>query len=128
MAASVESQHQRAYIAWARQHPLARLAFAIPNGGKRDRVTAAIMKAEGVLAGVCDIFVPIPRGAAHGLYIEFKAGRNKPTPAQAEFMDAMRLLDYRCAVAYDWALAAEHTRQYLAGNIATREVAVLVKG
>lgn len=32
-------------------------AFAVPNGGKRDAVTGAILKREGVKAGVADIIV-----------------------------------------------------------------------
>ena len=37
------------------------LLHAIPNGGKRDKVTAAKLKAEGVKAGIPDIFLPVPK-------------------------------------------------------------------
>ena len=49
--------------------------FAIPNGGARNVVTAAKLKAEGVLAGVPDLCVPMARCGFHGLYIELKNGK-----------------------------------------------------
>lgn len=44
-----ESHLQRQCVAWFRlQYPkLARLLFAVPNGGGRSKVEAGIMKAEG---------------------------------------------------------------------------------
>ena len=52
----LESQLQRQCVAWFRlQYPKhARLLFAVPNGGGRSRIEAAIMKAEGVTAGVSE--------------------------------------------------------------------------
>lgn len=46
--------------------------FAIPNGGLRDKITAANLKREGVKAGVPDVLLPVPRGVWHGLFIEMK--------------------------------------------------------
>lgn len=65
--------------------------YAIPNGGKRDARTAAMLKAEGVRVGVPDVCLPVPvfadAGGPHyqhfketqpfggvlvGLYIEMK--------------------------------------------------------
>jgi hypothetical protein len=74
-----ESQHQRALIEWARRsratYPELRMLFAIPNGGKRNPVTAAVLKAEGVLAGVPDLCLPVKRGPYGGLWIELKRPR-----------------------------------------------------
>ncbi len=47
--------------------------FAIPNGGKRDAREAARLKAQGVKAGVSDLFVSAMRGGYGGFYIELKA-------------------------------------------------------
>ena len=48
------------------------LAYAIPNGGKRNKKTAVDMQAEGVKSGVPDVCFPVPRYPYHGLYIEMK--------------------------------------------------------
>lgn len=47
---------QRMCVGWFRfQYPaVGKLLFAVPNGGARSRTEAAIMKAEGVTAGVTD--------------------------------------------------------------------------
>lgn len=123
----LESQHQQAYFRWAAMNPLAKLAFAIPNGGARSKVTAAILKAEGVKAGVPDVFMPVPMGGWHGLYIEFKAGSNKPTPEQREFMERMHSFGYACAVAYDWDMAADFTMRYIRGEVTKDEGIVVLK-
>ena len=48
------------------------LAYAIPNGGKRNKKTAVDLQAEGVKSGVPDVCVPVPRYPYHGLYVEMK--------------------------------------------------------
>lgn len=112
-----ESEHQQAYFKWARMHPLAKWAFAVPNGGARSKVTAAILKAEGVLAGVPDVLVPVPINGYHGLFIEFKHGSNKPSPEQQEFLERMISFGYCCAVVYDWLLAKSLTTDYFMGYV-----------
>lgn len=75
-----EEAEQTALFCWAAMNfehcPELRLMFAIPNGGKRDPVTAAKLKAQGVRAGVPDVLLPVPRpGPGHwyaGLFIELK--------------------------------------------------------
>ena len=53
-----EHEEQREFVMWMRQtHPVARI-FAIPNGGQRSRTTGAKLKAEGVSAGVPDLYIP----------------------------------------------------------------------
>ncbi|MFN3375505.1 MAG: VRR-NUC domain-containing protein [Burkholderiaceae bacterium] len=112
-----EHQIQSSYFDWARQHPLARRAYAIPNGGKRNLVVAMKLKAEGVRPGVLDVCLPIPCGGAAGLYIEFKAGRNGLTDEQATEADTLVRDGYAVAVCWDAGDAIEVTRQYLAGDL-----------
>lgn len=112
-----EHANQVAYFDWALLHPLARRAFAIPNGGFRKVQTAVALKAEGVRAGVLDICLPLARGGAHGLWIEMKAGNNKMTAGQVE--EAGQLVKDGYAVAVCWRVdeAITITQQYLAGDI-----------
>lgn len=48
------------------------LLFAIPNGGARNAITGAILKAEGVRPGVPDLFLAHPNRYYSGLFIEMK--------------------------------------------------------
>ncbi|MDM8346251.1 VRR-NUC domain-containing protein [Pseudochrobactrum sp. sp1633] len=60
-------------------------AFAIPNGGLRNKITAARMKREGVKAGVPDIQI-IAKGGASAL-IELKASKGSLNEAQKDWAD-----------------------------------------
>ena len=72
----LESQLQRQCVAWFRlQYPKLELnLFAVGNGGRRGKTEAAIMKGEGVTAGVADLLLLAPdaAGTFHGLCIEMK--------------------------------------------------------
>jgi VRR-NUC domain. len=86
MAAHPESILQRNCVTWFRlQHrALAPLLFAVPNGGGRSRVEAAIMKAEGVTAGVADLILLLPRGPYSSLCIEMKTPSKKSHQSNAQ--------------------------------------------
>lgn len=82
-----ESKLQSTCVKWFRlQYPHITL-FAIPNGGNRDAVTGAIMKREGVLAGVADLFIMVPSGGYHGLFIEMKTPTGKLQESQKVFAE-----------------------------------------
>ena len=67
MIPPTESQEQQAFIQWFRYKYPSILIFAIPNGGLRNVVIAKQLKAEGVVPGVPDLFIP-----AWKLFAEFK--------------------------------------------------------
>lgn len=92
--------------------PELRWCFAVPNGGKRDAITAGRMKAEGVKAGVLDIFWPLKRGLYSGLWLEMKKPGCKLSPEQIDFIAHAEAQGYRCAVAYSWREAADIIRNY----------------
>jgi|TARA_R110000787_G_scaffold208638_1_gene318567 hypothetical protein len=62
-----EHEEQRDLIQWFRRTHIGVRIFAIPNGGQRSRTTGAKLKAEGVSAGVPDLYIP-----AWNLWIEMK--------------------------------------------------------
>ncbi len=99
-----EYQEQVALLAtvaaYTGQYPELALLFAIPNGEYRTEITGARLKRAGVKPGVPDLFLPVPRRGYAGLWIEMKAGKNKPTPAQLWWMDQLRAQGYRTVVAW----------------------------
>lgn len=104
------------WAAWAAERlPGIALLHAIPNGGKRDVVTAARLKAEGVKPGVPDLFLPVARGNFHGFYIELKTATGRTTPAQEEWIERLRIQGYAVAVCRGWVDAATRLCRYLGG-------------
>lgn len=91
------------------------MLFHIPNGGYRHPATAVRMKLLGVKAGVPDICLPVARGEYHGLWIEMKAGRNKPTAPQVQWHMRLSQQGHRVAVCYSWEAARDVIEEYLRG-------------
>lgn len=94
------------------QYPLLKWVFAIPNGGKRHPAVAVKMKAEGLRAGVWDIFVPVPIDDKCGLWIEMKYGKNGLTENQEAFREGVGEA-YAWAVCYSAEEAAQVIGEYL---------------
>lgn len=94
---------------------LYRLAYAIPNGGKRDKREAANLKAEGVKPGVPDTHLPVPRGDYASLYIEFKRPGKKKNVSdeQIKTHEQLREVGNRVEVCDCWIDALIITRDYL---------------
>jgi hypothetical protein len=87
--------------------------FAIPNGGKRSKTEAARMKKMGVKPGVSDLLLPIPRKGFHGLWIELKAKKGKPTKEQLEWLDKMTAEGYAAVLCYGCLSAIKTIEQYM---------------
>jgi hypothetical protein len=114
-----EHQEQCALFEWAawaaKRIPELHLMHAIPNGGKRDIRTAAMLKAEGVKPGVPDIFLPVARGGKHGLYIELKRRRGGViSKAQEAWIRALTNQGYMCAVCHGAEAANNEILAYMA--------------
>lgn len=112
-----EAEEQAALFRWALlqrgRFPEIDLLYHIPNGGKRDEKEAAHLKRQGVKAGVPDLCLPVARGKWHGLYIELKAGKNKPTEKQQAWIRALAKQGYATAVCYGWEDARQVIMKYL---------------
>lgn len=101
-----ESSMQRICVGWFRlQYPEhALMLFAVPNGGGRSPIEAAIMKAEGVTAGVSDLLFLEARGGWGCLCIELKYG---PKAKQSEAQKAWQLATQRAGNRYEVAHSFE---------------------
>lgn len=92
-----------------------RLLFAIPNGGERNIIVAARMKAEGVRAGVPDMFLAYPTPFAHGLFIELKKTKGgRVSDAQKSFISELTEQGYRATVCKGAEEAINEIKRYLA--------------
>lgn len=95
------------------------LIFHIPNGSYRTKSEAAKLKNMGVKAGVSDLFLPIPVGELHGLWIEMKAPAGETTKAgtvskeQSKWLEMMELSGYGAAVAFGADEAISIIKEYM---------------
>ena len=122
-----EHDEQVCVLDWAKrlefQHPELELLHAIPNGaklpynrdsrGRRYSPQAAKLKAEGLRAGVPDLCLPVARHGMHGLYIELKHGRNKPSEEQVRMLDRLSEQGYLAVVCWEAEEAIETISEYL---------------
>jgi len=95
------------------KYPLLNSMFAIPNGGMRNLKVAVKLKKEGVKAGVPDLFLPVPKKGFAGYFIEMKWGRNKPTPAQKNWLKDLKARGYKTDVFYSATKAFESLVAYI---------------
>lgn len=90
------------------------LLYAIPNGGHRNIITAKKLKNEGVRAGVPDLFLAVPRGIWHGMYLELKRNKHcRPSDAQAIMLKLLDTRGYHTVVAHSFDEAVDAIKKYL---------------
>ena len=116
-----EGGHQAAVFCYFQQnidkYPKAQLLFAIPNGGLRDKITAAKLKATGVKAGVPDMMLPVARSVWQGLFVELKKDhKQKLSDEQKKWFDALAKAGYAVIVCYGWKHAVDEIIHYLEGR------------
>lgn len=116
-----EEQEQIAVIEWAmlmeKQAPELALLYHCPNGADRHPAVAAKLKKQGVKPGVPDLFLPVARGTAHGLYIEMKRQKGgRVSEDQKAWMEALTQQGYLCVVAHGAEEACDVIWHYLEGE------------
>lgn len=126
---SPEHDEQVKVFEWAEimssKIPELKLLMAIPNGasygggGGRWNI-AKRMKEEGVKSGVPDIFLPVVKERSElayevdsGLWIEMKAGKNKPSEQQRWWLKELERQGYVVRVCYSSTEAIEEIENYL---------------
>lgn len=91
-----------------------RLLFAIPNGGERNVIVAARLKAEGVRAGVPDLFLAHPNNGFHGLFIEMKKAKGGVvSDNQKCYLNLLKTSGYEVVVCHGWIEAKQTIEHYL---------------
>ncbi len=67
--------------------------FAVPNGGRRDKVTASNLKDEGVLPGVADLILLKPNSKYGALLIEMKTSKGRQSDSQKRWQYELCSMD-----------------------------------
>ena len=112
---NIESRIQQACVRWFRlQYPkYAGNLFSVPNGGYRNAVTGAILKAEGALAGVADLFLAVPNRSYAGFFIEMKKPKGRQQESQKRFQKAVEEQGYKYSLCYSLEEFMELVNEYL---------------
>lgn len=94
----IEHRLQCNCVMWFRLQYPRLVLFTIPNGGARTITTGAMLKAEGVLAGVADLFLMFPVKQFHGLFIEMKTDNGRQSESQKQFQTLAESNGYKYVV------------------------------
>jgi hypothetical protein len=105
--ARTEHAEQVDFVRWFRLSYPEVLIFAIPNGGHRSPSTANRLKAEGVVRGVPDLYIP-----AWGLWVEMK--RTKGGSVSADQKSMMEYLEKYCRHQAIVAKGSDHAKEQIA--------------
>lgn len=109
-----EHLEQVTLITWYRRTYKNELLVAIPNGGKRHIKTALSMKQEGVSKGFPDLFLPVPNGKSHGLFIEMKRQKGGVvSKEQRAWLEYLNSVGYQAVVCKGFLEAKEIIECYL---------------
>lgn len=113
-----ESTEQTWLFRWAymmsNSHPDLKLMYHVPNGGSRNKIEAAKLKAQGVKSGVPDICLPVPKNGYNGLYIELKRRKGGTvSKEQREWIVALNKQGYLAEVCKGFDEAVEVIERYL---------------
>ncbi len=107
-----ESMEQILFVNWMRKTHKEHRIFHIPNGGHRNKATAGKLKAEGVSAGVPDLFIPSLR-----LFIEMKDLKGVVSKEQKNWLTYLASVGYSVAVCHGFEDAKLLIIEFLQLNI-----------
>ena len=104
-------------LVFAGDFPEVQLLHAIPNGGFRGMKAGRDLKAEGVLPGIPDLFLPVARDGYHGLYIELKNAKGRVKDDQWEIMQQLYAGGYAVALCNEMRFPLLIIHNYLKGEL-----------
>lgn len=109
-----ERAERLAFMKWVSLHSnIRKYLIAVENGGTRHKLEAYNIKRCGLYAGTPDYFFMRGTSMFHGLWIEFKAGKNKLTKAQQQFFKTANEAGYKCVVVWSWEDAVKELEDYM---------------
>lgn len=118
-----ESAEQQAVIKWAellsKRYPPLKWLHSSQAGVKLSITQARIAKAEGLKAGIADLFLPYPSKEYAGLYIEMKRPKTNASAkgtlsnSQREFLEYANKVGYKAVVSYGAQEAIAEIKKYL---------------
>lgn len=122
----IEHDNQVALIKWSDYQTIPNSAekigsylFSIPNGGKRNLITASLLRAEGCKAGVPDLCLAYPNKKYHSLYIEMKAPTKtaRLSPTQKEWQEKLNKVGFLAVVCFGFEQAKQTIIDYLENKL-----------
>lgn len=112
-----EATEQEYVISWCfhheREYPELKWIYHCPNGGSRQKIEAANLKAQGVKSGVPDLNLPVSKGTYIGLFIEMKYNSGTISPHQKEWLQAMKAAGHFVCVCYGYDYAIKIIEEYV---------------
>lgn len=84
-----------------------------PNGGKRNRLTAWLFKLMGTSAGYPDLHIAKPMRGKPGMFIEFKSPGGYTSKPQKEWLEYLKMNNYKILVTSDYDEAIREIEFYL---------------
>ena len=102
-----EHEEQVLFVQWFRRTYVDVRIFAIPNGEKRSQSAGARLKAEGVSAGVPDLYIP-----AWNTWIEMKRSKGgRISPKQKDWWDYLSSIGHQVFVCAGADIAKKVTKK-----------------
>lgn len=112
-----EHAEQVGFVQWFRARFPRVLIFAIPNGEKRNISVAKRLKAEGVVRGVPDLFIPEWR-----LWVEMKRSKGgRLSPEQKEMITYLEIIGHQTIVGNGAEDASKQVLEWL-GSLKSKEL------
>lgn len=106
----LEADEQKKVIQWARissknviKYPMLTMLTMLHcslNGVPLTASQAGRAKQQGMLRGVPDLFLPVPKNGYFGLFIEMKSANGKPTTDQLAFLNNVGSMGYMTKICY----------------------------
>ncbi len=91
-----------------------KLLYCASAGGVRTSMTQAKkMKATGYVKGFPDLFIYEPREKYHGLAIEIKTIKGRPSKSQIDWKDKLNNKNYKAIITYGFDQTIKEIDKYL---------------